>query len=174
MASTGQTLILLNSHRHTKCPYEFQIPLNSQETKVKKLLAAFTALALSSAVPAASAQFTAAVVPPKKPKAEETAPIAAAAKAEKDTALSEKLTDMKAWVDSAAVALSTKTPAPAADSAASPDSSAVVQEPEVKPQAESPAKFKNGAPAPDTATPLPLLLLVGAGLVAAGSWIRRR
>ena len=147
---------------------------------MKKYLAVITVLTFGSAVPAVSAQFTAAVAPPKKARVEEAAPAAATAKAAKDTALSEKLTDMKAWVDSAAVALAAKPPAPAADSAASPNTSApspdstVIREHGVKPHAESPAKFKNGAPAPDTATPIPLLMLAGAALLAAGSWIRRR
>ena len=142
---------------------------------MKKLLAACIALALSAAAPAVSAQFTAVVIPPKKPQTEESPAVAVtAAKAAKDTVLSEKLTDMKAWVDSAAVALAAK-PATAivTDSAPATDSSTITRG-AGKPLAEPPAKFRNGAPAPDTATPIPLLLLASAGLIAAGHWIRRR
>ncbi|MGI9076597.1 MAG: hypothetical protein ACR2G6_04580 [Gemmatimonadaceae bacterium] len=147
---------------------------------MKKLLVAFTALALSTAAPAVSAQFTATVIPPKKPRAEETATETTPAVAAKDTTLSEKLTDMKAWVDSAAVALAANPSpavsdsAPSSDAATSADTASVTREHTGKPHVESPAKFKDGAPAPDTATPIPLLLLAGAGLMAAGSWIRRR
>ncbi|MBC7791720.1 MAG: hypothetical protein H7Z74_17370 [Anaerolineae bacterium] len=139
-----------------------------------KLLAAFTALAISAAAPAVNAQFTATVIPPKKPKPEVTVAAVTTVAAAKDTTLSEKLTDMKAWVDSAAVALAAKPPTAATDSTPSTDSVVVAREPTEKAHASSTARFKSGSPAPDTATPIPMLLLAGAAMLAAGRWIRRR
>ena len=37
-----------------------------------------------------------------------------------------------------------------------------------------PPAFRDGAPAPDTATPLPLLLLLGGSLAAVGAGLLRR
>jgi hypothetical protein len=81
------------------------------------------------------------------------------------------MSDMRTWVDSAAVAVAAQSPQ---DTATPP----VVIE---TPQAEAPpaaqeevTAFREGAPAPDTATPLPALLLLGAVLLAGGAALRRR
>jgi hypothetical protein len=93
---------------------------------------------------------------------------------------------MKAWVDSAAHALSAQAPDAGADT-----SSASAKAPGRS--AERPARqardtgatrtandtgqvqrFRNGAPAPDTATALPLLTLLGLGAVVVGAVLRRR
>lgn len=155
---------------------------SGRKLNVKKSLACLAVLALVAAAPAASAQFTTVVTPPKRPKAEEAPAVATNGQIARDTALNERLTDMKAWVDSAAVALSGKPIAPAPDSSAradtamkTADSSTAAKPPmNATPASPAPAKFKDGAPAPDTATPIPFLLLAGAGFMAAGRWIRRR
>jgi hypothetical protein len=138
---------------------------------------------LAAAAPAASAQFTSAVVPPKKPaRAPEPAAVAQGPGARGDTAIAKRLTDMKAWVDSAAVALNVPTPA-ATDSARVPapaDSMRTAARTDSAPPRQTTASagevtsFHEGARAPNTATPLPLLALLGAGSLLAGSWLRRR
>ena len=121
------------------------------------------------AAPAASAQFTGLVAPPPRP-APPAELVARAGDVTSDTAVERRMTDMKAWVDSAAVAVQaqprdTTTPPPV-----------IVETPaaaEPPPQEEVSA-FREGAPAPNTATPLPALLLLGAGLIAGGAALRRR
>jgi LPXTG-motif cell wall-anchored protein len=134
------------------------------------------AFAVAAAAPA-QAQFTAVVVPPKKPKAEAVAEgkAANAEQTKADTALKARMTDMKAWVDSAAVAVKVATPA-ASDSALRADSAAPtpVRPTETRSAAGDVETFRQGAPAPNTATPLPLLALLGAGSMAAGALLRRR
>ena len=122
------------------------------------------------AAPAASAQFTGLVTPPPRP-APPAELVARAGDVTSDTAVERRMTDMKAWVDSAAVAVEAQAPR---DTATPPP--AIVETPpaaEPAPQEEVSA-FREGAPAPDTATPLPALLLLGAGLIAGGAALRRR
>jgi hypothetical protein len=87
-----------------------------------------------------------------------------------DTNPARRMSDMKAWVDSAAVAVATQAPR---DTATPP---VVIETPPavVPPPQEEVSAFREGAPAPDTATVLPALLLLGAGLVAGGAALRRR
>lgn len=66
-----------------------------------------------------------------------------------DTAMRQSMTNMKAWVDSAA-------------NVGTPVSS------RAQAQAGGTVEFRDGAPAPNTATPLPLLLLVGVGAIGVG------
>ena len=122
------------------------------------------------AAPAASAQFTGLVTPPPRP-APPAELVARAGDVTSDTAVERRMTDMKAWVDSAAVAVEAQAPR---DTATPPP--VIVETPpaaEPAPQEEVSA-FREGAPAPDTATPLPALLLLGAGLIAGGAALRRR
>jgi hypothetical protein len=126
-------------------------------------------LAALLAAPAASAQFTGLVTPPPRP-APPVEIVARAGDVSADTTASRRMTDMKAWVDSAAVAVGAQAPQ---DTTAPP---VIVETPPAvvpAPQQEVTA-FREGAPAPDTATPLPALLLLGAGLVAGGAALRRR
>jgi hypothetical protein len=121
------------------------------------------------AAPGASAQFTGLVTPPPRPAAP-VEMIAAAGAVDADTTAAARMSDMKAWVDSAAVAVAAQAPQ---DTATPP---VVIETPvaaEPAPQQEVTA-FQEGAPAPNTATVLPALLLLGAGLVAGGAALRRR
>ena len=120
------------------------------------------------AAPAASAQFTGLVTPPPRP-APPVELVARAGDVTADTTAAQRMTDMKAWVDSAAVAVAAKAPQ---DTTTPPV--VVESPPAVEPSREEVSAFREGAPAPDTATPLPALLLLGAGLIAGGAALRRR
>jgi hypothetical protein len=126
-------------------------------------------LAALLAAPAASAQFTGLVTPPPRP-APPVEIVARAGDVSADTTTARRMTDMKAWVDSAAVAVAAQAPQ---DTATPP---VIVETPPavVPPPQQEVTAFREGAPAPDTATPLPALLLLGAGLVAGGAALRRR
>jgi hypothetical protein len=126
-------------------------------------------LAALLAAPAASAQFTGLVTPPPRP-APPAEIVARAGDVSADTTIARRMTDMKAWVDSAAVAVAAQAPQ---DTTAPP---VIVETPPavVPPPQQEVTAFREGAPAPDTATPLPALLLLGAALVAGGAALRRR
>jgi hypothetical protein len=126
-------------------------------------------LAALLAAPAASAQFTGLVTPPPRP-APPVEIVARAGDVSADTTIARRMTDMKAWVDSAAVAVAAQAPQ---DTTAPP---VIVETPPavVPPPQQEVTAFHEGAPAPDTATPLPALLLLGAGLIAGGAALRRR
>ena len=128
-------------------------------------------LATLFAAPGASAQFTGLVTPPPRP-ATPVELVAQAGDVHSDSSAAARMTDMKAWVDSAAVAVG----AQAAQDTTTPP--AVVEAPVDAPVAAPPrdevSSFRDGAPAPNTATPLPALLLLGAGLFAGGAALRKR
>lgn len=148
------------------------------------------AVALTLTASPAAAQFTAAVAPPKK--SEPTASQAAQATpgARRDSVGQTALTDMRAWVDSAA---GVTAPAAAAqadstrvatrdstmrdstrrDSSATWTSSAgevVAQQPD---SAQASAAV-DGVRAPDTATMLPAVAFAGLLMLGAGAWLLRR
>jgi hypothetical protein len=127
------------------------------------------AVATLFAAPVASAQFTGLVTPPPRP-APPAEIVARAGDVTADTTASQRMTDMKAWVDSAAVAVAAQAP----QDTTTPPPVIVETPPAAEPAPEPVTEFREGAPAPDTATPLPLLALLGAGLVAAGAALRRR
>ena len=133
----------------------------------RKLLIASLALCLAP-VPA-RAQFTAVITPPKKAEA---APVAEVP-AKRDSIRITRLTDMRAWVDSAAGAVGAAVPSA---TAAIPDSLPAPVTPSVKPVVPVAVKgdLHTGVRAPDTATPLPLLVVAGALLLAAGLAIKAR
>jgi hypothetical protein len=127
------------------------------------------AVATLFAAPVAGAQFTGLVTPPPRP-APPAEIVARAGDVMADTTASRRMSDMKAWVDSAAVSVAAQTP----QDTTTPPPVIVETPPAAEPAQEPVTEFREGAPAPDTATFLPVLALFGAGLVAAGAALRRR
>lgn len=142
------------------------------------MLAAAVAAAL--AAPALPAQFTTVVQPPEKAKPAAASPqqVAAGDSVRADTSAAARLQEMSAWVDSAAVAMGVDTrdsqpPAPPAVAPIDTTGGPVADSAGMAPRRDEPV-FRDGAPAPDTATPLPMLALIGTALVGAGVLLRRR
>ena len=135
--------------------------------RLSMILGAATVLTLS-AVPA-SAQFTSVVVPPPaKPAAvvqTQTQTIAE----RRDSAARVTMTNMKDWVDSAAATLGV-TVAPVDSARAVVEVPAVLPEPQAPPTraATETTEFREGARAPNTATPIPLIALLGLLSMGAG------
>jgi hypothetical protein len=124
-------------------------------------------LAFSTLLPAtAASQFTTFVTPPRPPTDSSRAvrtPAERAAAA--DSTARVAITNMKAWVDSAAGDIVVNR----VDSSGRPVAAAgPVTSGAATPTAESTATFRDGARAPDTATWLPLIVLIGTGAVGAG------
>ena len=127
-------------------------------------------VALSTALAGtARAQFTTVMTAPVK-KAKPAA-VAEVPKAQRDSITRTQLTDMRAWVDSAAgVTVRTDVGEVTQDSLASP--AAVAAKP--APAATATTQFRNGSTAPNTASPLPLLALLGVGALALGGALLAR
>ena len=140
-------------------------------------------LALAFSAQALPAQFTTVVVPPPKPQ-RPTVPRSMFSDTARDTSAAERLAEMSAWVDSAAVAMgiepvaaeslaatvpadTTREPlaGPPADTTGGPPSDSLQVS---APAPAAPDEFREGAPAPDTATVVPLLAVVGVALIGAG------
>lgn len=143
--------------------------------RLSMLMSAAAVLALCSVE--ASAQFTGVVVPPK-PKVDvvvETTPKTVLQ--QRDSVARVNLTNMKDWVDSAASALGVPTAPVVTDTARipapvpPPATPARVEEPTVPPRGTT--EFREGAAAPNTATPIPLLALLGLVSLAGGLWLLR-
>jgi hypothetical protein len=130
-------------------------------------------LAFSTLLPTtAEAQFTAFTPPRQRVDSIRRPPTPAQQQAATDSIARVTITNMKAWVDSAAgdvvvnrvdsagrpVAATGPVTSGAAATTAGRDPAA----------AESTMTFRDGARAPDTATYLPLLLLVGTGAIGVG------
>lgn len=143
------------------------------------------AFAVATSAEGLPAQFTTVVVPP--PRAER-APAPPSMRGDtliaRDTSAAGRMQEMSAWVDSAAVAMGIETvraeslavtvPADTGAEAAPPPPPDTAGAPAVDTSVVRGAgRFAEGAPAPDTATPFPLLALLGAGLVGAGLFLRR-
>lgn len=110
------------------------------------------ALVLVAAFPVvASAQFTT-YVPPASRSDSVHAAVVAEQKAQSDSITHTTLTNMKAWVDSAAGVATTTTDTMAAATAN-----------------ETTTSFRNGALAPNTASPLPLIALIGLAALSIGT-----
>ena len=128
------------------------------------------AAALILASPAAlEAQFTTLVPPPRDPQPAQGARVAAAQQTRDDSLRRVQLSDMRAWVDSAAVAI-----AGVRDTLAEIDSGDVALERPALPRPvgeprQPTVTFREGAPAPATATGLPLLALLGIGALGIGA-----
>ena len=111
---------------------------------------------------AASAQITTFIAPPRKAEPVKPA-IVAEQRVRPDSVARMTLTDMKAWVDSAAGEV-TSVPADV-DSTAAPVPPATETR---RPPTET-TSFSNGAIAPDTASPLPFLLIAGSVCLILGT-----
>jgi len=128
----------------------------------------FAALALLTPV-ALSAQFTSFVAPPRK-AAVDSPKTVAAAKARADSVARMSLTDMKAWVDSAA-GVSSKQIASANDTTMATAVATVPEQPTST--SRTTTTFSNGAIAPNTASPLPWYLLAGLTSLIVGMLLFR-
>jgi hypothetical protein len=130
-------------------------------------------LAFSTLLPAtASGQFTTFVTPPR-PRVDSATAVATPAqqRTTADSVARVAITNMKAWVDSAAgdVVVNRVDSAGRPVAATGPVTSGVVTPaPPGAASAESTAVFREGARAPDTATWLPLLVLVGTSAIGLG------
>ena len=116
---------------------------------------ALAALLIASAAQA-SAQVTTFMPPPDRARDSVTAVTAVADSVARDSVAAAQVANMKAWVDSAAGDIVTTRS----------DSMGMTADG----MAQS---FQNGSRAPETATPLPLIALLGAGAMGAGFILRR-
>lgn len=133
-----------------------------------RLLVCSTLLAVLPAV--AGAQFTTFVPPPRPVEPARAAEQIAAGLAEADSLRQQRLAGMRAWVDSAAVALAERsdTVLSVADTAVA---AALPPRPRPMRPPEPTREFREGAPAPATATGLPILALVGIGALGVGAFL---
>ena len=135
------------------------------------------ALALTLTATPAAAQFTAVVQPPKaRPAATADAAAQATPGARSDSAGRTALTDMRAWVDSAAGVIAPDSTS-AADSTKRDSSHVWTSSAGAVVPADSTPVARDagdGTRAPDTATMLPAIAALGAGLLVAGAWLLRR
>jgi hypothetical protein len=147
-----------------------------------KILYAAVAVTIVGISSPAAAQFTAAVVPPKPvPRVDTVARQDSIARAQ--VVLAKRMSDIKAWVDSAALALAAAPRPVPAESVVAPqvtpaDTGQVTTvspgEVEQETEGEGDTTFHNGARVPATATPLPGIVLVGAGMLLLGVALLRR
>lgn len=116
---------------------------------------------LAAFVPAlASAQFTT-FVPPASRSDSARAAVVADQKAHADSITHTTLTNMKAWVDSAAgVSVAQTDSAQAAEGVAATTTTKTTK---------TTTSFADGAVAPETASPLPLIALVGLAALSLGT-----
>lgn len=151
--------------------------LNFEEGLVRMSMMVGAAAILALCSVEASAQFTGVVVPPKRaaaPVADATPKTVAEMR---DSVARVNLTNMKDWVDSAAATLGV-TATVAVDTAAPvvpavpPTMPARVEDPPIP--ARGTTEFREGAMAPNTATPIPLLALLGLSSLMGGIWLLRR
>jgi hypothetical protein len=130
-------------------------------------------LALLAGLPTMTwAQFTT-FIPPQNKLADSAKTVAVAQeRARTDSVMRIKMTEMKAWVDSAAgtVALPTTsadpttTPTPVVPTTVARDTAALTTA-----ASDSALRLRHGAKAPNTASDLPLLALIGAIALAIGT-----
>ena len=133
------------------------------------MLSGAAAVLMLSAIPA-SAQFTGVVMPPPaKPKPVAAAPAQTIAE-RRDSAVRVTMTNMKDWVDSAAATLGVAV-TPATDTAPAlvpPPAAHVDHAPATPARSSETTEFREGAKAPNTATPIPMLALLGLISLGAG------
>jgi hypothetical protein len=150
------------------------------------------AVALGLFAESLPAQFTAVVIPPPKPERPTVPRSMLTDTTKRDTSAAVRLQEMSAWVDSAAVSMGIEptaaeslatripadtsegvlAPAPVADTVGGPEVDTLLAP--ARPPLAAPDEFREGAPAPDTATPFPMLALLGASLIGAGALLRRK
>ncbi len=146
-----------------------------------RTLYAALALAVTAAASPAAAQFTAAVVPPKPAPRVDTVAVRDSM-ARNRAAVAAQLADMKVWVDSAAAALARAPASPEESAAVAAERSERHRAGEAvrgetvhgAEQGAADTVFRDGGRAPATATPLPLLVVVGAGALLTGVALLRR
>jgi len=140
-----------------------------------ELRKATTAILLAAAImltPAVlSAQFTTFVAPPRKAAVDSAPATVAAAKARADSVARMSLTDMKAWVDSAA---GTSTQVASANDTTLAAANATSTAPAPNGNDRTTTTFSNGAIAPNTASPLPAYLAAGLTTFSVGLFLLRR
>ncbi|HEX5437643.1 MAG TPA: hypothetical protein VFW98_10825 [Gemmatimonadaceae bacterium] len=146
---------------------------------MKRWVPVVLAMGLAACTASAEAQFTAAVIPPHTPRAQAPPPLVTRVDSELPPAppALPTMAGMKAWVDSAAQALAAPPTADTAQSPARPAPPVGSSAAHARPAAPTPGKttrFRNGAPAPATASPLPLLAVLGMASIIAGALLRRR
>lgn len=150
------------------CVNDLEEPVKHRSTTT---VLAFAFLALAPVV--ASAQFTTFVAPPRKAAVDSAKALIAEGTARSDSVARLTLTDMKAWVDSAAGTSSN--PQVAVADTSLPASQ--LPNPTPSTTAATPASetttFSNGAIAPDTASLLPVLLASGGLLLLVGGLLLR-
>jgi LPXTG-motif cell wall-anchored protein len=140
---------------------------------VKSLIFTGAAAALTLFSAPASAQFTGVVVPPRAAVITvDTTPRTLAER--RDSVTQINLTNMKEWVDSAAATLGVT--ATVAVDTVMPTTEAVSAPPTpiAPPPTPTTTEFREGAPAPNTATPVPMLALLGLSSLGGGLWLLRR
>ena len=136
--------------------------------RLSMILGAATVLTLS-AIPA-SAQFTSVVIPPPAKPAAVAQTRTETIAERRDSAARVTMTNMKDWVDSAAATLGVSV-APVDSAPAVVEALPVLPEPQAPPTAalaSETTEFREGARAPDTATPIPLIALLGLLSMGAG------
>ena len=138
------------------------------------LMGAAAALAVCSVE--ASAQFTGVVVAPKAKPAVVADSTPKSVVERRDSVAKVNLGNMKDWVDSAAAKIGVPVAPVVTDSAMAPVAPAPLARPQDPgvPAPRSTTEFREGAAAPSTATPIPLLALLGVSSLLAGLWLLRR
>lgn len=148
--------------------------------RVVRLFAPLALVILTALPDSAGAQFATYTAHPAKVVDSARTPAVAlsdsARKARADSVSRVAVTNMKAWVDSAAVAVGSTVPAPVDSTAPAPVGP--VSDTRIRTgsrtTATPPTAADSGMRAPDTASPLPTLFLLGAGALAAGLLLLRR
>jgi hypothetical protein len=111
----------------------------------------------------AGAQFTTFIPPVDRTADSVKAAAVAEQKAQQDSTVATQLTNMKTWVDSAAGLAQTSSPiADSLSIAPTPPATAI-----------DTTTFVNGTRAPATASTLPMLMILGLGLICAGVIVGR-
>jgi hypothetical protein len=134
------------------------------------------AFALCSFAAPLSAQFTSTVSAPRRERPAVVQARTDSVRRADSTSVVERMTSMREWVDSAAVAVAANAP-PATETRQDTVATATVSTGAIEnaqQQAAPTTTFTDGAPAPATATPLPFLALLGLGSLLAGAALRRR